>query len=281
MIVDYAAPQDFSGDMDSKLEQWIAAALAGNAARLPTGIYATTRQLNIETSFEPTKGAKIFGDGCARSIIDTRLCPVGVVPVYIHCDSTWSGDGKGDNYFLSMKDLGFWGDTAGPLLQVGRDDFRDPVNCPDFDIHCLNFSKSGSAVAVRLNYVVGGKMRLIANTGGPGIALQCRQAGFNVFEGSFGALQGVGIAMQDGFNTGNLFNAPDIENVFCCLRIFNQQTVGNTFIAGTWSYSSSGVFATDGSANMLINPQANPVAPATLTAFRGYMQGVTVLGGNA
>jgi hypothetical protein len=280
-MTDVVTPQQFTGDITSQVEQWIAAALAGAPAYLPGGFdYVMTRPLRIAMNAQPTLGAKFYGDTVARSKIDLRAI-TDQVPLLITCDTTWSPDGKGDNYWLKFEDIGILANYAGPAVQFGRDDYRDPVNAPEISIQVQNFSTSSLASAIRLNYVLGGKLRLICNVAGPGYALDCRQAGFNVIEGSFSAIGGLGIVLRDGFNTGNQFSAPDIENVFCCFRVFNQQSVGNTLVGGTYSYTSSGVFATAGVSNVLLNPQANPVAPATLSGFRGSMTGISIIGGNA
>jgi hypothetical protein len=274
----FVTPNDFDGDVTTKIQQWIAAGLTGTPAYLPKGNWKPDSPLTVDLSSEPTLGVKFFGDTVARSKIDLTDITTEV-PFKVTCSSLWSPDGKGDNFFLKMEDIGFLTNYAGPAVVFGNDDFSDPVNAPEINIQVQNFSTSALAEAVRLNYVVGGKLRLIANIAGSGTALVCRQSGFNILEGSFSAIGGIGIGMKDGYNTGNVFNAPDIENVFCCLRIFNSESVGNTFIGGTWSYSNSGVFATSGSANLLLNPQAN--STSTSASFRAYMTGISIIGGNS
>jgi hypothetical protein len=117
---------------------------------------------------------------------------------------------------------------------------------------------------------------MIADVGGNGYGLIMNQCCFNTFQGSYGAWLGTSIRLTDGFNYGNVFLSPDLENVANCVVIDGGNCVNNTFIGGTWSYTSSGIFASAGSGNRIINPNPNPVSPGTVPGFLGSTVGVLV-----
>ena len=269
--LDFGAVGDNVTDDTAAITNWIAAVISsGQTGYLPVGSYKCTKQIVFLLNVAATTGCTFKGDGVGRSTIN--VAPVTVSPQAL---VTSPPSPAGNDYF-KMTDIAIHGNTTGIVFQMGAEDFSDPVNEPVLDIQVLNFNTASTARAVELNYVLNGKLRLIANVGGNGYALTMNQCCFNTFQGSYGAILGTSIYITDGFNYGNVFLSPDLENVANCVVINGVNCVNNTFIGGTWSYTGSGIFATAGSGNRIINPNTNPVSPGSVPGFLGSTIGVLV-----
>jgi hypothetical protein len=251
------------------ITNWIAAVIAsGQTGYLPVGTYKCTSQVVFLLNGSATVGCTFQGDGVGRSILN--VAPVTVSPqALLTCTSS-----PGDNDYFTMTDIAIHGDTTGVVFQMGAEDFSDPVNEPVLNIQVLNFNTAASARAIELNYVLNGSLRLIADVGGNGYALTMNQCCFNTFEGSYGAILGTSIHLTMGYNYGNVFLSPDLENVANCVVIDGADCVNNTFIGGTWSYTGAGIAASAGSGNRIIVPNTNPVHPGTVPGFMGSTVGV-------
>ncbi|MDV6330685.1 hypothetical protein [Asticcacaulis sp. 201] len=244
---------------------------------IPEGRYGFTAAPEIKVDAFRTEGLLIYGDGQQRTILDLRS--VTTSPnLQVHC--TVSPPTAKDNYYLTLRDLGVIGQVAGTVLQLGADDFSDPVNMPRFqNVTVQNFNSSASCVAIKMNYVVGGWFDIQANggatgeNGGLGTALVLRQCQFSHFFGSVGTAD-TAIRMQDGVNASNVFNCLDMENVNTCVVAASGNISANTFIGGTWSYTTNGIHAVAGVSTFIINPTPAPTAGGTLANF---LNGVTGL----
>ena len=269
---DYGAVGNGVADDTAAITNWIAAVISsGQTGFLPVGTYKCTSQIVfLLNGAARTTGCTFKGDGVGRSIIN--VAPVTVSPQLL----VTSTSSPGDNDYFKMTDIGIQGNTTGIVFQMGSESFSDPVNEPVLDVQVLNFNTNGTARAVELNYVLNGKLRMIADVGGNGYGLTMNQCCFNTFQGSYGAILGTSIRLTDGFNYGNVFLSPDLENVANCVVIDGANCVNNTFIGGTWSYTGSGIFASAGSGNRIINPNPNPVSPGTVPGFMGDTVGVLV-----
>lgn len=267
----WGAKGDSSHDDTTAVQAWITAVIeSGITGRLPAGTYVISSAINFLLNPAKFVGCTFIGDGVSLSIL--QGITVATSPVFlVNCT-----DAPKDNDYFVARGIGFQGNTNGIVFQMGNEDFSDPVNEPELDILVQNFNASGTARAVELNSVLNGDLRIIADTAGTGIGLTCNQVTFCTIQGSFGGPLGTGIHLTNGFNYGNVFSSCDIENVVNCVIIDNAQSVANTFIGGTWSYTSSGVFASAGSRNMIINPNTNPVSPGTVEGFVGDGIGITI-----
>ena len=267
----YGAVGDNVTDDTAAITNWIAAVISsGETGFLPVGTYKCTKQVVFLLNGAATTGCTFKGDGVARSIIN--VAPVTVSPqMLVTCTSS-----PADNDYFKMTDIGIQGNTTGIVFQMGAENFSDPINEPVLNIEVLNFNTNGTARAVELNYVLNGDLRMIADVGGNGYGLTMNQCCFNTFQGSYGAILGTSIHLTDGFNYGNVFLSPDLENVANCVVIDGANCVNNTFIGGTWSYTGSGILARAGSGNRIINPNTNPVNPGTVPGFMGSTTGVLV-----
>ncbi len=250
---------------------WLAATLTGQPLYVPVGTYYVgTDQLSLSLEYCQFVGVTVYGDGVGRSIIncmDVKKSP----QMLITCPTT-----PGDCDFLSMKGLGIFTKTTGVGMQFGTETYTDPINEPVLDLMVLNFDTSKTAVAVEINYVLNGDIRLVANTAGAGTSLLLRQASFNHFTGSYGGVGGVAVRLSAGFNDGNVFTALDMENVATCVVSESSHNLGNTFVGGTWSYTRNGVVSTSGRRLVIINPQLNLPPPGKAAGFLGAAVGVIV-----
>lgn len=259
----FGAKLDGTTDDTTAIQNWIAYVFSsGKTGYLPTGVAKVTSQLVfLMNGAVRTAGATFVGDGVGRSKIDVQTVAISPQVLLTSTDTTK------DNFYFKMTGIGFFTDTAGIGFQMGAADFSDPVNEPEFDIQVQNFNTAATSVAIALNYVLNGRMRFVANVAGAGTALQCNQATFNEFTGSYSSILGKGVYLTSGFNYGNVFIAPDIENVDTCLVVDGANCQHNTFIGGTWSYATAGVNCTAGTLTKIINPNPNAVAPATSAGF--------------
>jgi len=268
---DFNAAGDGVTDDTAAITNWIAAVISrGPTGFLPAGTYKCTSPLVFLLNSAPTTGCTFTGDGVGRSIIDVTSVPVSPQVLLSTTSSA-----TGSDYF-KMTDIGLYGNTTGVVCQVGSETFSDPVNEPVLDLLVLNFNTADTAQAVELNFVLNGNLRLIADVGGDGKGLTMNQCCFNTLQGSYSAILGTGIHLTDGFNYGNVFLSPDLENVTNCVVIDGANCVNNTFIGGTWSYTGAGIVATAGGANRIVNPNPNPPSPGTLAGFMGSTVGVLI-----
>jgi hypothetical protein len=269
---DFGAVGNDVTDDTAAITNWVAAVISsGQTGFLPVGTYKCTSQVVfLLKNAASTTGCTFAGDGVGRSIIDVGTVPVSP-QVLITCTST-----PGDNDYFKMTDIGINGNTTGIVFQVGNENYSDPVNEPVLSIKVLNFNTAATAQAIELNYVLNGKFRLVADCGGNGCALTCNQCCFSTFQGSYGAILGTSIRLTKGFNYGNVFLALDLENVANCVVIDGANCVNNTFIGGTWSYTRSGISASAGSGNRIMNPNTNPVSPGTVPGFLGSTVGMLI-----
>jgi len=256
----------------------LCAALGGVPLYIPEGRYGFTAAPEIKVDAFRTSGLLIYGDGQQRTILDLRS--VTTSPnLQVHCATSPTVK---DNYYLTLRDFGVIGQIAGTVLQVGADDFSDPVNMPRFqNLTVQNFDSSASCIAVKMNYVVGGWFDIQVNggatgeNGGLGTALVLRQCQFNHFFGSVGTAD-TALRLQDGVNASNVFNCLDMENVNTCVVAASGNISANTFIGGTWSYTTTGIDAVAGVSTYVINPTPAPTAGGTLANFLDGVTGLVV-----
>lgn len=271
-VKEYGAKGDgAANDADAIKGAYLAATQSGKPLYLPTGnYYVGTTQLNFLLTDVRNTGVTIYGDGVGRTIINAAAVTTSP-QVLFNCTSK-----PCDQVFLSIKEIGFFTNTTGTGVQFGSQNYSDPINEPKIDLMVLNFSKAATAVAVEMNFVLNGEIRLVANTAAAGTSLRLRQAKFNHFTGSYGGPGGTSVHLTAGFNGGNVFSALDMENVAVCVRSDNPQSQANTFIGGTWNYSKFGVVSTAGRRLVVINPEVNPSPPAKVANFVGAGVGLAM-----
>ncbi len=268
--VAYGATGNGTTDDTTAIQNWLNAIVStGSIGYLPQGTYKITSQLTLTYG---TTGAVIRGDGISKS---TLVFSSAVAAPNLLIQSTVSANGSD---YLDIDGIGLQGTVAGAVLQIGLGTYADAHNEPVINMEVQNFSTSTSAEAVQINYVLNGRLRFIADVSGAGIAAQINQANFCTFEGSYSAIGGNGLNFGSGTNTGNVFLAIDIENVAYCVAIpsGSSNTISNTFIGGTYSYTTNGLSISAGSDNSCLHPGINPVSPATIADFLAGGTGMTI-----
>lgn len=269
-VREYGAVGDnVTDDAPAIRSAWRAATLTGQPLYVPAGTYAVGKdQLLLSLADCRFTGVTVYGDGVGRSIINC-MNVASSPQMLVTCPTS-----PGDSVYLSMKGIGIFTKTPGVGVQFGAETFADPINEPEIDLMVLNLDRSTAAVAVEINFVLNGDIRLVANSAGPGTSLLLRQASFNHFTGSYGGVGGVAVRLADSFNTGNVFTALDMENVATCVVSESPYSLGNTFIGGTWNYTTNGVSSTSGRRLVVLNPQLNPSPPGRAGRFVGAAVGV-------
>ncbi|MGA9365985.1 MAG: hypothetical protein WBV35_00860, partial [Steroidobacteraceae bacterium] len=204
-----------------------------------------------------TTGINVFGDGRAVSII--RFDAGVASPAW---EIVGNDTPEESLVYSRFEDFEVLGDTAGTLMAFGRDDFNDALN--EFQLNNLlifNKSRSGAAVALKLNLFLNGLVNVDANGGGFDIrtntgsgyaALYCNECIMNTFMGSYG-ISGNGIYLSRGYNVTNTFLNTDTEANTSDIRIDSANAVSNTWVGGQISLATYGINATAGSGNKFIN----------------------------
>jgi len=206
----------------------------------------------------PTHAGKISGKGIGKTIINFPNALTGAVQLTLQSTADW--------YDFELCDMSITSSHDGVLVQVGKSDFSDPLNCAAWrNVGIFNSKVGTSAEALRLNYVVNSifdmcRANCYADGAGAnyGKSLNCRQVAFCVFNGGSYGNGDYGISFRDGISYGNVFNAVDVENVN--YGILHASTGGrNTFVGGQFSlytayliYSQAG--ASEGNNIYMINP---------------------------
>ncbi len=273
-VKEYGAVGDNATNDSNAIKAALAAAItSGKPLYFPTAIYNVgTSQLVFLLNSALTSGVYIYGDGVARSIINAMNVTTSPQVLFTNTEppsrTAWN---------FSIKEIGFYNYTTGAGVQFGNEDFSDSFQKPTIDILALNFHNASTARAVEMNSVANGKIRLVANVATNGTGLLLRQATYNHFTGSVGAVAGTSIRLTDGANKGNVFMAMDMENVDTCIISDSPANEANTFIGGTFSYMKNGVISTAGKGLIIINPGTNPAPPGTLAGFAGASTGLTII----
>lgn len=230
-VVDWGADQSGASACDTAFANWFAAIKANGAAGyIPIGIYKFTSAVYWDLTSVATSGITIIGDGVQKSVLD--FTGVATNPNLLI-------GGTVDLFYPTLRDFGIKGNIAGTVMRWGHQDFSDPINESVVDIWVSNASTSSTAVAIELNYVLNSRpFSAVANCGGDGVALWCRQAVFNTFMGSYGNA-GKDINFTDGFNYGNVFVAVDCEAVGVCVEWDGGSGANNLFLGGTYVWSGA------------------------------------------
>lgn len=197
------------------------------------GRFKVTAQIAIDVAaFLTNTGINIKGVGRRGTILVSTYS--GGVPFLLT---------GGNAFFHTLGDIGFEGSYAGPILQIGKNDFSDAFNSCDFTgINVNNSSTNAASEGARLNYVLQSRVDIVSNcagtgragTGtapGAGAAIVLRQVQFSSLSLA-GGNANIALKLTAGYNFGNTFGALDLEEANVGLQIENAQTSRNQFVGG-------------------------------------------------
>ncbi|AWD90284.1 hypothetical protein [Dickeya phage Amaethon] len=231
-VDDYKASTETSYD-NAVQEANAAAVAAKKPLRWLGGTYNMAAPVVIDM---PSAAPAWLGNGISSTKITFPNAQAGEKQLIIQSASDW--------YDYVMQGMTISSAHAGTLLQIGRDNYNDPLNVARFqDLAVLNSFQGGNVTeAMRLNYLVnsnfiGVRANAYANGAGnnQGRALVVRQMSFSAFMScSFGNAS-YGISFLDGFSFGNVWNALDCENVNIGIYNGSANAGRNTFIGGQYS----------------------------------------------
>lgn len=194
-----------------------AAMSTGRGLQFPVG----DCPLNAMTwDFAPVNvtGIKIMGVSHGQTILDFSSVTTGTA---LQLEASGGTTGNPNTWLYStISDLTVLGNTTGTLCAIGKTDFSDVINFENFsDLLCFNVDGVNTGKAMQLNYVLDSVFYLaqadgfVTGTSYYGTALECDQCEFNTFvSGSFGNAA-KGVVFTNGISFGNVFTAPDVENV--------------------------------------------------------------------
>jgi hypothetical protein len=219
---------------------------AGVPLYIPAGRYRLAAPLAWDVRPQRKTGIGVFGDGAQMTMLDFTA-PAAGPHLLLHC----SGD-PADSFYSRLHDFGIQGTGAGPVLQIGQDNFSDAHNACSLERIVIN--ANGGGAALRLNGVYGAHVDVVANASGAasGIAMQLRQSQFCAFYGAQGNAA-IGTLMADGYNTGNVFTAIDYEVLGTAIRIAGDKCAHNSWIGGTIAHAQWGFDCSAGNGNQASN----------------------------
>ena len=233
---DFGATGDGVTNDTAAVQAAIAAHLAsGTPLVFNAGIYRINAQILIDVStLLVNTGMSIRGAGRRRTIFASTHA--ASVPFLIT---------GGAAFFHAIRGIGFQGGyDAGPILQIGKDDFSDAFNsCTFVDINVNNSSLNAACEGVRLNYVLQSDIDIVSNCGGTGrpgqpttpgfgSAVVLRQVQFSRLKLAAGNAN-IGVKYTGGFVFGNSTLALDVEEVDTGIKIDTANAASNRTLGGT------------------------------------------------
>lgn len=272
------AKGDGTTDDTAAVNAWIAIIMSGAGPKTgyaPAATYHVTQQITMDFGPVATTGATFIGDGRAQSIFELKS--VTTAPAWIVTDTV----GTKAEFYAKIIGIGFQGNVAGPVLQLGDEAFAVALNEGQFDVAAWNSNTTANAVAIECNGLYNCDSFLVANCAGHGKALRARQCEFSRFFGSMGNAD-TGLHLTGGYNFGNVFTSLDLEVVNTCVVIDGTNVSNNTFIGGqfVWTNGSgpavAAITATAGNNNRFIG--VNFASPGTVASSA---TGIIVYGSGA
>jgi hypothetical protein len=285
--VDYGAKCDAtlgelgSGTDDSAaLQAWITAVITtAGWGVMPGSTCRSSRSLSFDFAPVNLRGATFEGAGIGRSIIQFDA---GFSASIFSSGGMVSPNVQRPTMFPKFVGLGFWGSSdTGPILRIGASDGSDIPQAGEFDIAVGNISMNWQAAGIEIFGLLGSRVKVVSNTGGPGTAIIAHYTAFNSIMPSVGPPGGSGIhftrgpGIGGGFNYGNVIEAMDCENVAYCVILDSPGDIDNLFLGGQWSWSAFGIRGVMGSGNRALTPHPSPLPGAG--ALIAPSVGVTVL----
>ena len=276
----------------TQFSTWIAQGLGSSPKPLyaPAGVYNISGSVTVDfnpgspPTTDPTIGLSIFCDGPQ---LTQFVFSSGSGITFENSAGTNATTGNAPVYYLWIQGCGFTGSTNAPLVQIGQSDFFDAFNetqlVNDVIRNRMGGTNGGSAIGLQLNYVLNSFVNVTINaacvatsvltvsgcpstgisgtasTGYSGLgfaALDCRKCLFNSFFGSY-SNSGSGVVLRDDSNYGNVFHSIDDEGTTAAIWTVNGSGTyihNNTFMGGTFAFSSLGINATVGATTYLFNP---------------------------
>jgi hypothetical protein len=218
---------DDTTGVNAAIAAWLS---TGKSLYFPPGLYKVTQQLVIDLAPIRYTGGLIFGAGKVQSRID--LSSVTASPACrIECS-------VGDCFFLKIIDLGFLG-AHGTTLQIGKQDYSDPMNHLELNTWVGNTSENNPSCAMELNFVVQSSIKAVCNCRGyttlGSTALRMRQTQFSNLWISCGNAE-KDVHLTAGYNFGNVFIAPDLEATYTSVLIDSVNATKNSFLGGQYNY---------------------------------------------
>jgi hypothetical protein len=251
-LLDFGADPTGVADSTAAVNAWIADVFArGVIGEAGPGTFKVTQQIVMNWGLVASAGAIFRGAGINRTIFD--LTAVTTAPAWLMTDTT----GSDAAFYGTFSDIGFKGNLAGQVLQIGAESYADGFNSFDVKVNVNNLNTTASACAIELNGVYDSDLFLIGNCAGHGDAIRVRETQFSRFFGSGGNAD-TSIHLTGGYNFGNVFHAWNAEVVNTCVVIDDASTNANTWVGGqfVWSNGSgpavAAINATAGSVNRFI-----------------------------
>lgn len=246
------------------LQTWINACIVqSKPGLLPPGVSFSSiplvKDLSATSTGTPGQGVALYG---SAPLISAIKFADGVSTPCFKIKSV-----PGNNTFgWELANLSIVGNSDGPIVQIGEDDFSDEHNDFLFRVWIINYCQQASALGVRLNAVFHASLAIVANCGGKGTgsaAAEFRGVQFSDVRGSFGN-SAVGLRFQDGHVFANVFDAVNLEESDINLVISSPHANRNIFDGGTFNWDVAAINATAGNYNRFVATNWAAGSPPTM-----------------
>jgi len=245
-LKDYFAVGDGATDDSNAVNNWYSNVVStGYPGVVPAGRYKITSQL-VWDMLTRTNGITIVGEGVTTSVFDvSNVVSTPAVQIISSIGPT------SNNKFSS---IGFIGNLAGTVLQIGTNSYTDTMRNSQFDISVNNLSNSTSVTSVVVNSVRASTLRIVANSSGHGEAIHINAMSHSDLFGAFTNAD-TGIHFGNSISNGNTIRA-SVYGVSNCVSITSNST-NNTFLGGQYTWTQYGVVANAGNSNVFFNSSLN------------------------
>jgi|GEM_PF-6098137 hypothetical protein len=235
-VLDWGADPTGATASDGAFNNCIAAAItAGAAVQIPAGHYVFASPQYWNVSSDRTSPICIAGAGSGLTRLD--FSTVNAAPALLIGASA-------DIFRLTIDGLTIIANVAGPAVQIGHEDFSDPINTSriGYDFNVQNNSTSAAACAVEANSFLNGILWGEFNCAGHGDALRLRQVQFSMIGGSHSTADYCH-HWTAGYSFGNIIVGADLENVSATgnnILVDVTTASRNTYLGGQFVGSSGG-----------------------------------------
>jgi hypothetical protein len=248
LVVDkppYNALCDGVTDDSTAFATWFADIVSsGRPGVIPPRACRINSQLYWNVTSVAATGITIVGSGIQKSklLLTTTTGPAMRI-----------GGNAGTYSFINLSGFAVQCALAEACVELGHSDYSDIINSAVLDIYISNTNATSSAVAARFNdYRNSPQTLLIANTGGSGIDIDCRQCISNTWFGSLTSAA-TGIKFRDGNSYSNSFVSVNISGITGGTTggpvvSSTANAARNTWIGGSTSWVNSS--ATGGAARL-------------------------------
>lgn len=236
-LTDFKADRFGVYDSTHAIMEWFDRVLStGKTGYVPSGNYLVSKNMIFDLSVAADTGIKIIGDGIGRSTFSST---VSTGPAFSFLRSGATSGNMLPWFYSSVLDIGFVGNTDGPVVSIGNANLFDQCNDSRFRIMATNSNGAAGCVAIQANALYNCDLMLVGNcSGSVGDSLQVNQTQFSTFRGSCGNANNA-IHITNGYSYGNSFLSMDLEASNYCITQDSADAINNIFVGGQFDANTA------------------------------------------